>query len=67
MTTMANDTTTTPARITRVGGLRAAHDGGAAARAGKPVTACPYGGNSLVDRFMRHYWVKGYTAASTAD
>lgn len=52
-------------KVSRVAAARAAIDGRAARRDGKPVTACPWDprGNAL-ERFLARYWVMGWNRAA---
>jgi hypothetical protein len=53
--------------LTRLNAVTATDQGATAARAGEPITACPYdGAKSTGEDFMAHHWVKGYGRASEA-
>lgn len=47
-------------KISRVNALKAAAEGGKAARDGKLVSDCPYKGSETVDEFLAHYWMRGH-------
>lgn len=53
-------------KISRVVAVEAERDGGVAARAGKPVSDCPYQrtADPSVEDFQAHHWLKGYARAS---
>lgn len=47
--------------LTRLNAVTATDEGATAARAGEPITACPYDGAASDSQdFMQHHWVRGY-------
>ncbi len=52
--------------VSRAAALSAVKAGGAAARADKKVTDCPHPADTVGNRFLRSFWVKGHAAASAA-
>lgn len=60
--------TATEHKISRVAALHAVRDGGQACRDGKSVTDCPYStAGALAERFLGHFWRKGYAAQLRLD
>lgn len=46
--------------VSRANALRAVRAGGIARREGQAETDCPWAGNTPEDRFIRHFWVRGF-------
>ena len=49
--------------ISRANALRAVRAGGIAQREGKQVSDCPWSSNAPEDRFLRHFWVRGFVSS----
>jgi hypothetical protein len=51
-------------KISRTAALDAARAGGQAFRDGKSPADCPHGAGDAGDRFLAHYWMRGFRAAA---